>query len=65
MQEVRVSGRIAYRKVLGEKNPADLLTKHLGAEVIAQHVDTLNKIWVEGRAESAPTLDSVESYIQT
>ena len=65
VQEVRVSGRIAYRKVLGEKNPADLLTKHLGAEVIARHVDTLNMIWVEGRAESAPTLDSVESYLQT
>ena len=29
VQEVRVSGRIAYRKVLGEKNLADLLTKHL------------------------------------
>jgi hypothetical protein len=65
VQEVRISGRIAYRKVLGEKNPADLLTKHLGAEVIAKHVDTLNMIWVEGRAESAPTLDSVESYLQT
>jgi hypothetical protein len=62
---VRISGRIAYRKVLGEKNPADLLTKHLGAEVIAKHVDTLNMIWVEGRAESAPTFDSVKSYLQT
>jgi hypothetical protein len=65
VQEVRVSGRIAYRKVLGEKNPADLLTKHLGAEVIARHVDTLNMVWIKGRAESAPTLDSVESYLQT
>ena len=65
VQEVRVSGRIAYKKVLGEKNPADLLTKHLGAEVIARHVDTLNMNWIEGRAESAPTLDSIESYLQT
>jgi hypothetical protein len=61
VQEVRVSGRIAYRKVLGEKNPADLLTKHPGAEVIARHLDTLNVVWIEGRAESAPTLVSVES----
>ena len=59
------SGRIAYLKVLGEKNPADLITKHLGAEVIGRHVDTLNMIWIEGRAESAPTLDSIETYIQT
>ena len=65
VQEVRVSGRIAYRHFLGEKNPADLLTKHLGAEVIAKHVETLSMVWVEGRAESAPTLDSVASYLQT
>ena len=50
-------------EVLGEKNPADLLTKHFGAEVISRHVDTLNMVWIEGRAESAPTLDSTESYI--
>ena len=31
VQDVRASGRIACRKVLGEKNPAHLLTKHLGA----------------------------------
>ena len=49
----------------GQKNPMDLLTKHLGAEVSARHVDTLNMVWIEGRAESAPTLDSVESYLQT
>ena len=64
VQEVRESGRTAYRKVLGEKRPADLLTKHLGAEVISRHVDTLNMIWIEGRAESAPTLESMESYVQ-
>ena len=51
--------------MLGEKNPADLLTKHFGPEVIGRHVDSLNMIWIEGRAESAPTLDSIESYIQT
>ena len=65
VQEVRVSGRIAYRKVLGEKTPADFLTKHLGAEVISRHVDTPNKIWIDGRAVSAPTLDSIVSYVQT
>ena len=64
-QEVRVSGRTAYRKVLGEKSPANLLTKYLAAEVIHQHCDTLNMRWVEGRAETAPTLDSVESYCQS
>ena len=65
VKEVRVSGRIAYRKVLGEKNPADLLTKHFGVEVISHHADTLNMTWIEGRAESAPALDSIDSYVQT
>ena len=32
VQEVRISGRIVYRKVLGEKNPADLMAKHMSAE---------------------------------
>ena len=64
VQEVRVSGRIVYRKVLGAKNPADLMTKHMPAELSGQHVKTLNMRLVEGRAESAPTLDSVESLVQ-
>lgn len=64
VQEARVSGRIAYKKVLGEKNPADLLTKHLSADVTSRHIETLNMTWVGGRAESAPTLDSVESMVQ-
>ena len=63
VQEVWASERIAYRKVLWEKNPADLLTKHLGAEAIHRHCDTLNMCWVEGRAETVPTLDSVKSYV--
>ena len=65
VQEVRVSGRIAYRKVLGEKNPADLLTKHLSTEMIDRHITTLNMRHVEGRADTAPTLDNIESYIQS
>ena len=28
-QETRISGRLAYHKVLGTKNPADVLTKHV------------------------------------
>ena len=45
VQEVRVSGRILYRKVLGEKNPADLLTKNMSAELMSRHVETLNMRW--------------------
>ena len=57
VQEVRISGRITYKKVLGEKNPADLLTKHMSAELAGRHLGTLNMKLSEGRATSAPTLD--------
>ena len=35
------------------------------AEVIHRHCDTLSMRWVESWAETAPTLDVVESYIQS
>ena len=55
-----MSGRIAYHKVLGEKNPADLLTKFMTAELAGKHLATLNMKMTEGRAESAPSLSSIE-----
>ena len=64
MQEVRVSGRIIYRKVLGTKNPADLMTKHMSAELAKSHLGILNMQLTGGRAESAPTLDAVDSYVE-
>ena len=42
VQEVRISGRIVYKKVLGTKNPADLMTKHMSADLTRQHLETLN-----------------------
>ena len=59
VQEVRVSGRIAYKKVLGEKNPADLMTKFMSAELATRHLTTMNMNLCEGRANAAPTLDSM------
>jgi len=64
VQEVRVAGRIVYRKVLGAKNPADLMTKHMSAELSGQHLRTLNMDIEGGRAASAPTLDNIESFVQ-
>ena len=64
VQEVRVSGRIIYKKVLGTKNPADLMTKHMPAELTRQRLETLNQTATGGRAETAPTLNSVESFVQ-
>ena len=64
VQEVRSSGRISYKKVLGTKNPADLMTKHMAAELTKQHLGTLNLTTAGGRAETAPTLNNVESFVQ-
>ena len=60
VQEVRVAGRIVYKKVLGEKNPADLLTKYMPAELMHRHLETINARPAGGRAESAPQIDNVE-----
>ena len=63
VQEVRVSGRLAYRKVLGTKNPADVLTKHVPGELLDRHVEAMGMSRSGGRAESAPELNSVESVV--
>ena len=64
VQEVRCTRRLKYKKVLGSRNPADLLTKHVPRELLNAHLRTLGVEMVDGRAESAPTLDSVEAYTE-
>ena len=63
VQEVRVGGRLAYKKVLGTKNPADVLTKHVPGELLERHMESLGVEARRGRAESAPELNSVESLV--
>ena len=60
IQEVRISGRIIYKKVLGEKNPSDLLTKYMTAELSMKHLEAINAVFVDGRAESAPEIGNLE-----
>jgi hypothetical protein len=60
IQEVRISGRIVYKKVLGEKNPSDLMTKYMTAELSAKHLQAINAEFVDGRAETAPGIGSFE-----
>ena len=64
VQEVRCTKRLRYKKVLGSRNPADLLTKHVPRELLDAHVTTLGVEYKGGRAESAPTLDNVEPYTE-
>ncbi len=60
VQEARVAGRLSYKKILGTKNPADILTKHVGADLLARHLETLGAEFQDGRADAAPGLSSVE-----
>ena len=65
VQEVRTSGRLTYNKILGEKNPADMCTKYLSAEVTNRHLKTINNEVQSGRAESAPEIDNVEKELKS
>ena len=55
IQQAVRSGRVDLRKILGEKNPADLFTKHLSSrERVQMLVGLLGCRYTSGRAESAP-----------
>ncbi len=60
VQEARVTGRLSYKKVLGTKNPADMLTKHMPGDLMDKHLETLGAEVQAGRAQAAPELNSAE-----
>ena len=64
VQEVRCTGRLRYKKVLGTRNPADILTKHVPKDLLNAHIVTLGIDIRGGRAETAPTIDSIEAYTE-
>ena len=64
VQEVRCNKRLKYHKVLGTRNPSDILTKHVNRELLATHTRTLGLEHRGGRADTAPSLDSVEAYTE-
>ena len=55
VQELVRDRRLIVQKVPGEANPADLLTKHLGAELISAHRARMSCWEREGRAQLAPS----------
>ena len=63
VQEVRVGGRLNYKKVLGTKNPSDVLTKHVPGELLERHIESIGSEARHGRAEAAPELNSAESLV--
>ena len=65
VQQTMISGRLAYHKVLGTKNPADVRTKHVPGELLERHLGTLGAEMRGGRSELAPELMSLAtSWVQ-
>ena len=64
VQEVRSTGRLGYKKVLGTLNPSDILTKHVPGELLDAHLKTIGMEVRGGRSDVAPTLDAlVAEYV--
>ena len=57
IQLKRESGEIEYQKVDGQRNPADLMTKHLGQRTLQLHCANLQQDFPEGRADQSLRLD--------
>ena len=62
VQEIKCNKRLKYMKVLGTRNPSDILTKHVPKDLLETHLQTLGVVHQTGRAKAAPSLDSVEAY---
>jgi hypothetical protein len=62
VQEVRATGRLSYKKVLGTRNPSDILTKHVASTLLEQHLLTVGAEFRGGRADSAATLDEIQPF---
>ena len=59
LQEAHAEKRLAFEKIDGSRNPADLLTKYLSEVLLDRHLQFLSCVPEDGRATLAPTLDSL------
>ena len=47
-------------KVLGAENPADILTKHVAADVLNKMLQNIGMVYMDGRASAAPDIPKEE-----
>jgi hypothetical protein len=50
IQEKRERNELIFEKIKGEKNPADLLTKHVNSSKVEEHTERVSGEWRTGRA---------------
>ena len=58
IQEKERDGDMAYVKIRGERNPADVFTKYVAKEVLDKHSKTLQLIYADGRASEGLGMQS-------
>ena len=56
IQQKSEQGELAYNKVPGSDNPSDLMTKHLGRNVIDKHMEAIQQVQRSGRASTGLTI---------
>jgi len=56
---------LCVSKVRGDQNPADLLTKHVAADLIARYCHTLGMERLKSRAACAPRLDALSAEAES
>ena len=54
LQQALRQRRLGLSKVLGTENPSDLMTKHVDAKLLGEHVRSMGCEFEDGRAELAP-----------
>ena len=64
IQQAARSGRIAYSKIPGQINPADLFTKAVEREVMERHSQFMGQETIAGQAETAPKRRDIEKKDQ-
>ena len=65
LQEQLARDKVDLIKVPGPENNADMMTKHLFAEMIRRHTTRMSLEFREGRSQKAANLQSVASCAQT
>ena len=68
LQQALRQRRLGLGKVLGTENPSDLMTKHVDAKLLGDHIRCMGCEFVSGRAELAPQVvqevDDAVGYVE-
>ena len=59
LQEVQLRQKVAFMKIKGTSNPADLMTKHLAQDQINEYAEKLGYEFRAGRSDATAKLHSI------